>query len=253
MNVLRIYKIRYDRGYVFREIIYPRRIYSSSSRSYPRGQISGFAPRLKARPAKRGSAGPNINRRIFYTIQNLSARGNGLKFRWSDYRHRSNIYRLIFVVRRLYARNTTRFVRTRTIISIEFVSVSRDKRDGTWWTARNTRETTTGTNGRNITFRNRSGRHEKSYPGLISKVNLSRGLIKTEDRNRGPCSRTICPCCPPASIAIVRAGYPRGERSVGLSGVDTFHVISQHRLILCINIVLYFAHRGCSHYIIFCY
>lgn len=97
------------------------------------------------------------------------------------------------------------------------------------------------TNGRNITFRNRSGRHEKSYPGLILKVNLSRGLIKTEDQTRGPCSRTICPCCPPASVAIVRSGYPRGERSFGPTGVDTFHVISQHRLILCINIVLYFA------------
>lgn len=97
------------------------------------------------------------------------------------------------------------------------------------------------TNGRNITFRNRSGRHEKSYPGLILKVNLSRGLIKTEDQTWGPCCRTICLCCPPASVAIVRSGYPCGEHSFDPTGVDTFHVISQHRLILCINIVLYFA------------
>jgi len=44
----------------------------------------------------------------------------------------------------------------------------------------------------------------------------------------------------PASVAIVRPGYPYGERSFGPIGVDTFYVISQHRLILCINIVLYF-------------
>lgn len=82
------------------------------------------------------------------------------------------------------------------------------------------------TNGRNITFQNRSGHHEKSYPDLISKVNLSRGLIKTEDQTWGPCSRTICLCCPPASVAIVRPVYPRSERSFGPTGVDTFHVIA---------------------------
>lgn len=120
--------------------------------------------------------------------------------------------------------------------SISFLSKDKRKTGA----CRKARERTE-TNGRNITFQNRSGHHEKSYPDLISKVNLSRGLIKTEDQTWGPCSRTICPCCPPASVAIVRPVYPRGERSFGPTGVDTFHVISQHRLILCINIVLYFA------------
>lgn len=106
---------------------------------------------------------------------------------------------------------------------------------------RRVKRQTIETNRQNITFRNRSGRHEKLYPSLISKVNLSRGLIKSKDQTWGPCFRTICLCCPPASVAIVRPGYPRGELSFSPTRVDTFHVIMQHRLILCINIVLYFA------------
>lgn len=100
------------------------------------------------------------------------------------------------------------YTRRGTTISIDFVFVSRDKRD--------TRARERQTRVKHYVFRNRSSAvTKKSYPGLISKVNLSRGLIKTEDRNRGPCSRTICPCCPPASVAIVRPEYPRGRSQRG--------------------------------------
>lgn len=87
MSVLRIYKIRYDRGCVSREIIYPRQpLTLLLSRSYPRGQISGFAQRSKSAPREKKRIGqPNINRRIFYSTRNLSARRNRSKFQRSDY------------------------------------------------------------------------------------------------------------------------------------------------------------------------
>lgn len=90
------------------------------------------------------------------------------------------------------------------------------------------------------------------YPGLISKVNLSRELITAEDQTRGPCARTICPC-PPASVAIVRRGYSRGERSAGPSGVDTFSSRDRATSLNPLHKHCIVSRRGCSHYIIFCY
>jgi len=91
-----------------------------------------------------------------------------------------------------------------------------------------------GRHGRSIAFR--------ASRKIVSGLNLEsksprRGLIKSKDQ-----TRTICLRCPPAGIAMVRPGRPRGERSLSLGGVDTFsRDLAQHRLILCINIVLYFA------------
>lgn len=95
-------------------------------------------------------------------------------------------------------------------------------------------------------------------PGLISKVNLSRGLIKTEDRGLGPVFRSHLP--------VGLAGAERREKPIRAAarrrcnsplvpsapsapvsdpfapmGSILFHVPATHRLILCINIVLYFA------------
>lgn len=53
MNILRIYKIRYDRGCVSRNYLSPTTSYTPLSQSYPRGQISGFVQRLKAHPAEK--------------------------------------------------------------------------------------------------------------------------------------------------------------------------------------------------------
>lgn len=79
MSVLRIYKIRYDR--VSREIIYPRRPLTLLSLNRTRGaRFRGFAQRLKARLAKKRIDQPNINRRIFYSTRNLSARRTAWNF-----------------------------------------------------------------------------------------------------------------------------------------------------------------------------
>lgn len=87
-------------------------------------------------------------------------------------------------------------------------------------------------------------------PSNLEGKSLPRANQNRGSRTRGPMvPKTICPC-PPASVAIVRRGYPRGERSqrgryfFTSSLATSLNPLHKHCIVF---------RRGCSHYIIFCY
>lgn len=134
MNVLRIYKIRYDRGCVSREIIYPRRPLTLLSLDRTRGarfrvslsEIKARPAKKKARPAEYKSThilfdakfiGPKKSPEISVIRLSTPARAPIDFVRLSTF---------TAVVPRCYARGTIALIRTQgTIVSIDSVSLER--------------------------------------------------------------------------------------------------------------------------------